>query len=84
MEYGEPEWIEDISEDPSFLRAQLASDIEVKSGIVVPVPLQDKVVAILEFFSEKSKKLDKGILRVLESIGVQLGRVFERESGLQE
>ncbi len=74
----EPTWIADVTKDPSFRRAKLAKDIEVKGGAAFPVLVGDDVVAVLEFFSPRPEKPDQAKLDVMASVGAQLGRVVER------
>lgn len=79
VESVEPAWIKDMTEDENFPRAQHAVSIGVKGAFAFPVPLKGEVVAVLEFFSEEAELVDDGLLEVMESIGLQLGRVAERE-----
>ncbi|MGH7902342.1 MAG: GAF domain-containing protein, partial [Thermodesulfobacteriota bacterium] len=84
---GKPAWIMDVTKDPNFPRAKLATDIGVRAGFGFPLLIGKEVVAVLEFFSEKSMEPDEDLLDVMAQIGTQLGRVVERkraEKDLQE
>ncbi|MCP4266491.1 MAG: response regulator [Candidatus Brocadiaceae bacterium] len=79
FEYGKPEWITDLSRDPNFPRAKLVENFKVMSGFAFPVLEQKKVVAILEFFSDKIFERDDSLLQMITSLATQLGRVTERK-----
>lgn len=78
LETGEPVWISDVSRDPDFPRAGLATDLGVTSAFAFPVPTADGVVAVLEFFSGDAAAPDEPLLALMAVVGAQLGRVFER------
>ena len=73
-----PAWIVDVNKDPNFPRAQLASNLGVKSGFGFPVLTGENVVAVLEFFSSEMVEPDVKLLEVMANIGTQLGRISER------
>jgi PAS domain S-box-containing protein len=75
---GGPAWIPDVHSDPNFVRAHQGEDIGVASAMGLPVPGRDGVTAVLEFFSRRHMPLDPELLRVMGTIGDQLGRVADR------
>jgi PAS domain S-box-containing protein len=75
---GEPVWIFDVTQDPNFPRAKLATEIGVRAGVAFPVLVGPKVAAVLEFFSAEAVEAYKPLLEVMAQIGTQLGRVIER------
>ncbi len=75
---GEPAWIFDVTKDPNFPRAKLATDIGVRAGAAFPVLVGPKVAAVLEFFSAEAVEAYQPLLEVMAQIGTQLGRVIER------
>jgi signal transduction histidine kinase len=78
FESGAPALIPDVTKDPNFPRAQVVSDIGVKGAFAFPVLVGPKVVAVLEFFSDRAAEPDEALLEVMAQIGTQLGRVIER------
>lgn len=76
---GRPEWIVDLAEDANFQRSQVAAEVGVRGAFSVPVPLNGRVVAVLEFFSAETQAPDDELLEAMESVGTQLGQVAERE-----
>ncbi len=75
---GEPAWIFDVTKDPNFPRAQLATEIGVRAGAAFPVLVGPNVAAVLEFFSAEAIEAYQPLLEVMAQIGTQLGRVIER------
>jgi len=77
---AKPVWIEDVSKHPLFSRAKATDkDIRVRAGFALPVTSKEKVVAVLEFFTDKVIPEDNDLMLTLIHIGTQLGRVFERK-----
>jgi PAS domain S-box-containing protein len=75
---GEPAWIFDVTKDPNFPRAKLATEIGVRAGAAFPVLVGPNVAAVLEFFSAEAVEAYQPLLEVMAQIGTQLGRVIER------
>lgn len=72
-------WIQDVQKDPNFPRAKIAKNIGVKGAFGFPVfSSEGKVLAVLEFFSDKEEEKDEKFLEIMANIGIQLGRVLER------
>ena len=72
-------WIQDVTKDPNFLRADLARDFKLKSALGVPILVKDKVVAVLVFFMFETKEEDAGLVGLVSSVASQLGTVIEKE-----
>lgn len=71
--------IVDVTSDPSFLRSHMASDLGVRAAFAFPVLVGMEVVSVLEFFSGRAVEVDLEFLEVMAHVGMQLGRVAERE-----
>ncbi len=76
---GKPEWIEDLAACPHFDRVTTDSNVRVRSGLAVPVTVGAHAVAVLEMFSEEARRPEPDLLGVMEQVGIQIGRVRERE-----
>ena len=76
---GAPAWIQDVTVDANFPRAQQAKDIGVRGTFGFPVIVDDQVAAVLEFFSRDTEPPDEPLLEVMGQIGVQLGNVIDRK-----
>ncbi|HEY1536500.1 MAG TPA: diguanylate cyclase [Polyangiaceae bacterium] len=72
-------WLKELHSESSFLRARSAEIAGIRSGFAFPVLIADEVVAVLEFYSERSEEPDPRLLTLMANVGTQLGRVVERE-----
>ncbi|MBX7148933.1 GAF domain-containing protein [bacterium] len=79
-----PHWIEDIENDPNFLRAQILKDIKLKSAFAVPIQVGDKLVAIAEFFTLTKTTRDNKMLKIVEMAAMQLGMSLEKQESQEE
>ncbi|WP_018141893.1 bifunctional diguanylate cyclase/phosphodiesterase [Thioalkalivibrio sp. ALJ7] len=75
---GEPAWIEDLNTDGNFPRSPQAAASDLCSGFAFPVMVGDEVACVLEFFATEHQPTDPDLLWLMWQIGVQLGRVIER------
>ena len=72
-------WLSDLSDKSAFMRSDSAVQAGLNSGFAFPVLIEDEVVAVLEFYSERREDADLRLLSMMANIGTQLGRVVERE-----
>ncbi len=68
------EWIEDTGDAPDFPRKGLG----FRSAFGFPVMSHGNCIAVLEFFARDARPPDSHILQLVQSLGAQVGRVFER------
>ena len=82
-ESGKPAWVSDVTTDSDFRRVQYAKDqhldIGIRGALFFPIMEGNKVVSILEFFSEKIEKPREIVIEVVANLAIQLGRVTERK-----
>ena len=74
-----PHWIVDVTRDPGFIRTKLVKQINVKGAFAFPVLERERVVAVLEFFSEEVEEPDLLMMDTITQLATQLGRVTERK-----
>ncbi|HTU64007.1 MAG TPA: sensor domain-containing diguanylate cyclase, partial [Polyangiales bacterium] len=79
MASGKSRWMLDLRSEDAYLRREAAADAELISGFAFPVMIRTEVVAVLEFYSEQSVAPDPALLEVMGHVGIQLGRVLERD-----
>jgi PAS domain S-box-containing protein len=87
LKSGYPEWIEDVTENPNFLRWMPDKDIGLKAGFAFPIKMKNHVVAVMEFFSPDAQQENQLLLKSIEQVGNQMGHLAERaeaESNLSE
>ena len=75
----QPSWIQDIATDDNFPRQAAALDAGFRAAAAFPVVVRAEVRAVLEFFSPVVAPPDETLMRVMNHMSHQLGRVFERE-----
>jgi two-component system CheB/CheR fusion protein len=75
---GNPIWISNLEDSPGRLR-DYPKLYGLRSAIAFPVVLNGKVIAVLEFFSEKEIIRDDRFMEIMPQVGVQLGHVYERK-----
>jgi signal transduction histidine kinase/CheY-like chemotaxis protein len=75
---GRPEWVIDVTRDPNFPRAKIATDIGTRAAFGFPLLIGTQVVGVLEFFSNDVAEPDDRLLGLMGHVGTQLGRVIER------
>ena len=73
-----PLWIVDVTRDPSFPRARVATDIGVRAGFGFPIMVGPRVEGVMEFYSPLAMEPDDAWLEVVQQIGYVIGRVIER------
>lgn len=78
LELGQPAWYSNIQTAPNCPRAGLCAVLNLKGAMGFPIKVEQKVVAVLEFFSECELEPDERLLAVMQNLGEQIGRVFER------
>jgi len=71
-------WIEDVTGDPNFPRAPIASKEGLHSAFGFPILLGDEVLGVLEFFSHQIRQPDTKLLNLLSIVGSQIGQFLER------
>lgn len=76
---SKPAWIDDVTVDKNFPRAQLANEIGVRAGFAFPVVIEEQTVAVLEFYSPRVEKCEDQLLETMNTVGIQIGRVIERQ-----
>jgi len=83
-ESGTPAWISDITKDKNFPRTGMIKKINILSGCAFPILVRWKVVGVLEFFSPKKLEPNEALLDAMRDVGIQLGRIFERDKAAQK
>lgn len=77
LQSGRHGWMNDVSSDANFIRRNAARQVGLHAALAFPVHLEDKVVAVMEFFSDRRVDPDPAFLEVMEHIGTLLGQAGE-------
>ncbi|MHB8901069.1 MAG: PAS domain S-box protein, partial [Thermoguttaceae bacterium] len=75
---GQPIVISDVSQSDDYRWLKEPERLGVVGAFLLPVTIEGKVVAVMEFFSERPLHIDSEFMPLARSFGEQLGRLFER------
>jgi PAS domain S-box-containing protein len=81
---GAPARIDSLNRDPNFPRAAVAERVGLHAGFGFPIMMDNEVVGVLEFFSREVKDPDDELLRMVSSIGGQIGQFTKRKRAEEE
>ncbi len=81
---GEPVWIDDVSREPSFLRASIAAEAGLHGAFAFPIRIGDELCGVLEFFIRNTCQPDAALLRMAQSIGMQIGQFIARTAAQKQ
>ncbi len=76
---GKSVWITNVVTDSHFLRGPLAEQDGLHGALGVPIRTEGEVIGVLTLFSRQTRPLDRELLRVLDTIGSQIGLFIERK-----
>ncbi len=81
---GKPQFIRDISTVSDFPRKKMMLDHGIQSAYGFPIYANGALQAVVEFFFSTRQPPDNRLLRTIENIGDQLGRVLERQCAQEQ
>jgi signal transduction histidine kinase len=90
MSTGESAWVTDIDqvtgidEASGLHRVRVGQRAGLRAGFAFPMLIGTRPAGVLEFFTSGPAVADPGLLHIMDQIGVQLGRVVERERSRAE
>ena len=76
---GQPEWYGDVTTDPVFRRAASAKESGLHSVFACPILVRREVVGVMGFYAPRMQQPHAMLLDFGVQIGIQLGRVVERQ-----
>ena len=83
-ETAEPIRIENVTCDVNFPRLPVAQRVGLHTGFGLPILMDKDVLGVLEFFSREIKDPDDELLRMMNSIGGQIGQFTKRKRAEEE
>jgi PAS domain S-box-containing protein len=75
----EPVYISDLAPDENFPRGPIAQREGLRAGCGFPILLGGEVVGVVEFFSREIRQPDQELLKMLATIGSEIGQFIERK-----
>jgi signal transduction histidine kinase len=73
-----PIWVPDIASEANIVRAQVASDLGLRSGVGFPILLGREVYGVMTFFSRRVQAPDEELLQTMAGLGSQIGQFIQR------
>jgi PAS domain S-box-containing protein len=76
---GKAAWIEDVATDAACPRTELAAKMDLHGAFAFPIVTDNRVVAVMMFFSRKVEKPDSDLLGMMTDLGSQIGEFLARQ-----
>jgi len=83
-ESQKPSWIHDIMLDTNFPRLPFAPSSGLHGAFAFPVLLANKVTGVMEFFSREVRPPDEDLLKMMYSLGSQIGQSIGHKHAEEE
>ena len=81
---GTPTWIADVAREPGFLRAAAAAKAGLHGAFAFPIRVGGEPDGVMEFYVRDVREADAALLRVLDSIGMQIGQFIARKAAQEQ
>ena len=80
------EWNQDISQEPLswILRANTAKECGIKAGFGIPILADDRVLAVLVFFTIEQRSEDRRLVELVSAVAKQLGSLMQRKQAEEQ
>lgn len=78
-ERGRPTWVENVTENPVFLRRDDAKKVGLHAAFGFPIWVGDSVVGVIDFLSHRIQSPDTGMIELFDSVGIQIGNYYQRK-----
>ncbi len=74
-----PDWIPDVAKDGNFPRAAVAEQAGLHAAFAFPIRLRGEGLGVGEFFNDEIQQPDEPLLKMMDSVGSQIGQFIERK-----
>ena len=81
---GVPCWISDVQQDSNFPRAPAAAREGLHGAVGFPIVLAREILGVMEFFSHEIRQPDDELLKLMATIGSQIGYFIRRKRAEEE
>ena len=75
----EPRYISDLVHEAHFPRSPIAATEGLHAAFGFPILLGGESLGVLEFFSREIRQPDEGLLKMMATVGSQIGQFIERK-----
>jgi PAS domain S-box-containing protein len=76
---GEPDWIEDVTQDPNFLVRPSAARDGIRAAFGFPIRTGTSVLGVITLFSRDVRQLNPNLMTTMGATGRQIGQFVERK-----
>ncbi|MBE9200951.1 MULTISPECIES: response regulator [unclassified Nodularia (in: cyanobacteria)] len=80
----EPIWLIDVADDESFLRMEVAAQVGLHAAFGFPIRSGNITIGVMTFFSKTIQPQDADLLKVMMSIGNQVGQFIKRKQAEED
>ncbi|HEX8492956.1 MAG TPA: GAF domain-containing protein [Pyrinomonadaceae bacterium] len=78
-ESSAPAWISDVAANGSFPRSAAAASAGLHGAFCFPILLGSQALGVMEFFSREVRPPEESVLKMMASLGSQMGQFIERK-----
>jgi signal transduction histidine kinase len=80
------QWVDHIAtaSDHTHIRSGDVGELEVRAAIAFPLLVDERVEAVLEFYSQDSTSRDERFVEAMQNVGIQLGYVLSRKESQRQ
>jgi PAS domain S-box-containing protein len=79
LKSGQAQWVPDLSREPPSALVEAAVANGLHACLLLPVPGNADVLAVMQFLSDEVRPLDPVLIRALTTVAGQVGQFLERE-----
>ena len=83
-ESGQAIWVEDVVDDPGFLRSDAAAAAGLHGALAFPICAGPDILGVIEFLHGEALEPDEGLLTAVEVIGGDIGQSVRRVRAEEE
>ena len=80
---GKLEALDCLASESAFVRRESFAEVGLTRGVALPIQHGGEIHAVLEFFGTETSRLDPEILRMLKTIGNQIGAAIRRKESVE-
>ena len=73
-----PVWVSDSATDEGLPRSAAAAQAGLHAAFAFPIVSQDRVLGVVEFFTEEASRTDAALLGIMAGLGRQIGASYDR------
>ncbi|MFA4902378.1 MAG: EAL domain-containing protein [Desulfobaccales bacterium] len=74
----QPVWIDNLADDPRFLRKSLMAQAGLRGGCAFPILLGREVIGVIALFAKELRHPDEHLNKQMDDLGHQMGQFIQR------